>query len=158
MKKIPVTKEGLIELKKKLDILKHIDRKRIIEAIKIAREHGDLKENAEYHSAKEEQFLIEKKIKELEEKIFLANEIDISFIKDVDKIMFGATVTLMELSKKISVSYKLVGEDESDIKNNKISINSPLARALILKSKNDIIDLETLNGVIRYRIEDIKYI
>lgn len=158
MKKIPVTKEGLIALKKKLDILKHVDRKKVIESIKIAREHGDLKENAEYHAAKEEQFLIEKKIKELEEKIFLANEIDVSTIKEIDKVMFGATVNIRELSRGFLINYKLVGEDESDIKNNKISINSPLARALILKSKNDVIDLETLNGVIKYRIEDIKYI
>ncbi|HIH2762653.1 MAG TPA: transcription elongation factor GreA [Candidatus Azoamicus sp. MARI] len=158
MKKIPVTKEGLIELKKKLDILKTVDRKNVISAVKTAREHGDLKENAEYHAAKEEQFLIEKKIKELEEKIFLANEIDISSIKDVTKIMFGATVNIRNLSTDLLSKYKLVGEDEADIKNNKISINSPLARVLILKSKNDVVNLDTLSGLIKYRIEDIKYI
>ncbi|HIH2763284.1 MAG TPA: transcription elongation factor GreA [Candidatus Azoamicus sp.] len=158
MKKIPVTKEGLIELKKKLDVLKNVDRKKIIESIKVAREHGDLKENAEYHAAKEEQFLIEKKIKELEEKVFLANEIDVSLIKDVNTVVFGATVSLLDITNDFFISYKLVGEDESDIKKNKISINSPLARALILKSKNDIIDLKTLNGIIKYKIEDIKYI
>lgn len=158
MKKIPITKEGLAELKKKLDGLKNIDRKKIIEAIKSAREHGDLKENAEYHAAKEEQFLIEKKIKELEEKIFLANEIDISVMVGINKVMFGATVSIRNLSDNSLFIYKIVGEDESDVKNNKISVISPLARVLILKSKNDIVFLDTLNGQVSYKIEDIKYI
>lgn len=158
MKKIPITKEGLLELKKKLDKLKNIDRKKIIDAIKSAREHGDLKENAEYHAAREEQFLIEKKIKELEEKIFLANEIDISLMAGVNKVMFGATVSIRNLSDNSLFVYKIVGEDESDVKNNKISVISPLARVLILKCKNDIVSLNTLNGSVSYKIEDIKYI
>lgn len=158
MKKIPITKEGLLKLKKKLSDMKNIDRRDVIDSIKKAREYGDLKENAEYHAAKEEQFLIEKKIKELEEKIFFAEEIDISKIKNSDKVMFGATVKIKDLNKNFFIEYKIVGEDESDLKYNSISVNSPLARAMILKSKNDVISLDTLNGVLSYKIEDIKYV
>jgi len=158
MKKNPMTKAGFLTLQKTLHDLKNIDRPKIINNIKEARAHGDLKENAEYKAAKEEQFLIEKKIKELEYKIFNAEVIEVNNLKNNGKITFGATVELINSNNKEKKTYTIVGEDESDIKNNKISINSPVARALILKSKNNNVKIQTPNGTLEYKITDVNYI
>ena len=158
MSKVPITKIGLINLQKELSNLKHVKRINIINSIKKAREFGDLKENAEYHAAKEEQYLNEKKIKNIENKILNANVIDISKIKNNNKVIFGATVELENLCEKKFISYTIVGEDEADIKFNKISILSPLARALILRSVNDIITININKNETRYKIIKISYI
>lgn len=152
MTKNPITQEGFEKLKQTLNKIKTIDRLKIINDIKTAREHGDLKENAEYHAAKEAQYLLEKKIQELENKIINAQIINSSEIHKDDKIYFGSIIELINMQDNKKYKYKIVGEDEADIKNNKISIKSPLARALLQKSKDDIINLDLPNGVIKYKI------
>ncbi|HIH2762962.1 MAG TPA: transcription elongation factor GreA [Candidatus Azoamicus sp.] len=152
MEKNPITKEGFEKLKQTLNNLKTIDRIKIINDIKVAREHGDLKENAEYHAAKEAQFILEKKIKNIENKIINAQIINSSEIYQQNKISFGSNVELINMHNNKKYNYKIVGEDEADIKNNKISIKSPLARALLQKSESDIINLELPNGIIKYKI------
>lgn len=156
MEKNPITKDGFENLKSQLSFLKNVERIKITHAIKIAREHGDLKENAEYHSAREEQYLIEKKIKELENKIATAQIIDLENQKIKDKIVFGSSITLFNLDNKQEYSYKIVGEDEVDIKSNKISIKSPLARAVMQKSIGEIIKVNAPNKIITYKITNIK--
>lgn len=158
MTKNPMTKNGFSTLQNTLNKLKNTERPRIINSIKEARAHGDLKENAEYTAAKEEQFLIEKKIKEIEEKISSAEIIDIKNFENDGKIIFGATVDLISLNTKEKNTYKIVGEDEADVKDNKISIRSPIARALILKSKNDNVKIQTPSGTLEYKITDVNYI
>lgn len=157
MKKNPITKNGFEKLKTQLNFLKNVERIKIINDIKKAREHGDLKENAEYHSAKEEQYLIEKKINTLENKIINSQIIDETSPEVQDKILFGSTIKLINLDTNKEYIYKIVGEDESDIKNNKISIKSPLARALLQKSINDIVKINVPNGIITYKIINIEY-
>ncbi|HIH2763879.1 MAG TPA: transcription elongation factor GreA [Candidatus Azoamicus sp.] len=152
MEKNPITKEGFEKLKQTLNDLKTIERIKIINDIKIAREYGDLKENAEYHAAKEAQYILEKKIKDLEHKIINAQIINSSDIHLQNKILFGSNIELVNLHNNQKYNYKIVGEDEADIKNNKISIKSPLARALLQKSEGDIINLELPNGIIKYKI------
>jgi transcription elongation factor GreA len=152
MAKNPITQEGFEKLKQTLNKIKTIDRIKIINDIKTAREHGDLKENAEYHAAKEAQYLLEKKIQELENKIINAQIINSSEIHQDDKIYFGSIIELINMNDDKKYKYKIVGEDEADIKNNKISIKSPLARALLQKSKDDIINLDLPNGVTKYKI------
>ena len=152
MKKNPITQEGFEKLKQTLNKLKTIDRIKIINDIKTAREYGDLKENAEYHAAKEAQYLLEKKIQELENKIINAQIVNNSEIHQHDKIFFGSMIELINLNDDKKYKYKIVGEDEADIKNNKISIKSPLARALLQKSEGDVINLDLPNGTIKYKI------
>lgn len=153
-----ITLEGFKKFQEILEKLKNTERTRIIKEIKKAREFGDLKENAEYHSAKNEQNLIEKKIKEFEEKISNFEVIDTKIIQDTNIIKFGAIIELMELkTQKISI-YQIVGEEEADIKNNKVSYKSPLSKILLNKSLNQIIDLITPNGIFKYQIKSIKYI
>lgn len=152
MKKNPMTQEGFEKLKQTLNELKTTERTKIINDIKTAREYGDLKENAEYHSAKEAQYLLEKKIQELENKIINAQIINRSDLQSKDKILFGSTIELINIQNNKEYKYKIVGEDEADIKANKISIQSPLARALLQKSKGEIINLELKNGIIKYKI------
>lgn len=158
MIKNPMTKNGFSILQNTLNKLKNTDRPRIINSIKEARAHGDLKENAEYTAAKEEQFLIEKKIKEIEEKISNAEIIDVKNFENNGKIIFGTTVEITNLNTKEKNTYKIVGEDEADIKDHKISIKSPIARALILKSKNDTVKIKTPSGILEYKITDVNYI
>jgi len=158
MTKIPMTENGLNSLQEHLKKLKNIDRPKVISDIKRAREYGDIKENAEYHAAKEEQFLIEKTIKNIENKILNANVIDITKINNNGQVIFGTTVELTKLDENKIMSYRIVGEDEADIKKKTISIQSPLARALILKSINDIVKINTPNGMLQYKIKNIKYI
>jgi len=156
MNKIPMTPEGFAKLQNDLGNLVNDKRPKIIEAIAEARSHGDLSENAEYQYAKEQQSLIEGKISELESVLAHAEIIDISKLSGKD-IKFGATVKIEEDETKKQSMYQLVGEYESDINNNKISINSPLARALISKVKNDIIEVNSPKGTKIYTVISVKY-
>lgn len=158
MNKEPITDEGLTILKKKLFFLKKIVKLKIIDSIKTAREFGDLKENAEYHAAKQELFLVEKKIKDIESKILNSEVVDIKFNNDITFIKFGATVVLQNVENFSFFTYKIVGEYEADVEKNKISIKSPLAKSIILKKKNNIVVLNILNKVSKYKIVDIKYV
>ena len=157
MIKIPMTKYGLENLQKKLINLKDNDRKNIIKEIEKAREYGDLKENAEYHAAKEQQYLIETKIKEIENKLSNAQVIEINKIENNGKVIFGSTVYLINIENENIFHYKIVGEDEANIKENKISINSPIARALIGKNILDIIKINVPKGIIKFKIKEVIY-
>ena len=154
----PITKEGEAFLREELKKLKSEDRPRIIDAIATAREFGDLKENAEYHAAKEQQSLTEARIKDIESKLSNAQVIDINNIEPSDKVIFGTTVTLLNSEVEKSIIYKIVGEDEADAGAGKISYASPLARSLIGKYEGDIIKVETPGGMIEYEIEKVDYI
>ena len=156
MNKIPMTNEGLSKLQEELNQLLSKQRPQIIEAIAEARSHGDLSENAEYQYAKEQQSLIEGKILELESVIANAEIIDISKLEG-NEIKFGATVKIQEDETNKQSTYQLVGEYESDINNNKISINSPLAKALIGKVKKDIVEVNSPKGIKIYTVVSVKY-
>ena len=157
MNKIPMTADGAVQLKEELHNLKSIERPRIVSAIKEAREKGDLKENAEYHAAREEQSFMEGRIKDIEAKLSKAHVIDIKTMPVSTKVIFGSTVLLINLDDGKKVTYKLVGEDEADLKLGKISITSPLARALIGKNQDDVIELKMPNGITEYEISRVKY-
>ncbi|MBT7236063.1 MAG: transcription elongation factor GreA [Gammaproteobacteria bacterium] len=157
MNKIPMTADGAIQLKEELHNLKSIERPKIVSAIKEAREKGDLKENAEYHAAREEQSFMEGRIKDIEAKLSQAHVIDIKTMPVSTKVIFGSTVLLLNLDDGKKVTYKLVGEDEADLKLGKISITSPLARALIGKDQNDVIELKMPSGITEYEISKVKY-
>ena len=152
-----MTAEGAASLKEELNKLKSVERPKITLAIKEAREKGDLKENAEYHAAREQQSFMEGRIKDIESKLSNAEIIDIKNIPNSGKVIFGSTVMLINLNDNKKVSYKLVGEDEADLKKGKISITSPLARSLIGKEQDDVIELKTPNGVFEYEIGEIRY-
>ena len=152
-----MTAEGAAALKEELTKLKSEERPKITLAIKEAREKGDLKENAEYHAAREQQSFMEGRIKDIESKLSNAEIIDIKNIPNSGKVIFGSTVMLVNLNDNKKVSYKLVGEDEADLKKGKISITSPLARSLIGKEQDDVIELKTPNGVFEYEISEIRY-
>ncbi|QJC33915.1 transcription elongation factor GreA [Enterobacteriaceae endosymbiont of Donacia provostii] len=158
MNQIPMTLQGVKKLHKELQKLKYIERPKIINAIIEARKHGDLKENAEYQSAREAQSFCEGRIKEIEIKLSNANIIDITKIIHNNKIIFGSTISILNTLTNKIISYKIVGHDESDLKNNLISINAPIARALIGKKKDDIVSVKTPRGVIKYKILNIEYI
>ncbi|MBB71000.1 MAG: transcription elongation factor GreA [Legionellales bacterium] len=158
MQKIPMTKQGAEQLQAELDRLKKVDRREIIEAIAEARAHGDLKENAEYHAAKEKQSFIEGRIAEIEGKIANAQVIDISAMPNSGKAVFGATVDLINEDTGEKVVYQIVGEDEADLKDGKISVTSPIARAIIGKQEGDVIDVTTPAGVVAYEIEKVAYV
>ena len=153
-----MTVEGERALRAELQQLKSEDRPRIIQAIAEAREHGDLKENAEYHAAREQQSFAEGRITEIEAKLAEAQVIDLSKVPPSDKVIFGVTVGLLNLSDDSAITYKVVGEDEADIKANKISVMSPVARALIGKSEGDVVTVATPNGDIEYEIDSVQYI
>jgi len=152
-----MTADGAVQLKEELHSLKSIERPRIVSAIKEAREKGDLKENAEYHAAREEQSFMEGRIKDIEAKLSKAHIIDIKTMPISTKVIFGSTVLLVNLNDGKKVTYKLVGEDEADLKLGKISIISPLARALIGKDQNDVIELKMPSGITEYEISKVKY-
>jgi len=156
--KIPLTVRGEQMLKDELKKLKTEDRPRIIEAISAAREHGDLKENAEYHAAREQQSFCEGRIKEIESKLGNATVIDVTTINANGKVVFGATVDLMDENSGDEITYKIVGEDEADIKANMISISSPIARALIGKEEGDVAEVQTPGGVRSLEIVEVHYI
>ncbi|HAU0496857.1 TPA: transcription elongation factor GreA [Legionella pneumophila] len=158
MSKHPMTVEGAEALKAELHRLKFVDRPRIVEAIATARAHGDLKENAEYHAAREQQSFNEGRIQELEAKLSHAQIIDISKLPNNGKVIFGSTVTICHVATGSELTYKIVGEDEADIKLNKISYSSPIARALIGKDLDDAVTVETPGGMVEYEIIQVQYI
>ena len=158
MHKVPITIEGSNKLMEELEQLKKTDRPTVIAAIAEARAHGDLKENAEYHAAREQQSFIEGRIKELESKLSHAHVIDISKIKNTGKVLFGVTVTLINLSTTEEVKYHIVGEDESDIKENKLSVISPIARAIIGKMEGDEVSIAIPSGEVEYEIIQVEHI
>ena len=156
--KVPMTLEGSERLREELTHLKSVLRPQIIKAIATAREHGDLKENAEYHAAKEQQSFAEGRIKEIEGKLSDAQIIDVTKIKHTGKVIFGSTVTLVEVESGAEKRYKIVGEDEADLKQNKISVMSPIARALVGKSEGDTVVVNAPNGSIEYEIDKVEHI
>jgi len=158
MDKHPMTKEGAEALQVELNRLKKEERPRITEAIADAREHGDLKENAEYHAAREQQGLVEARIKQIEATLAHAQVIDVTKLNPNGKIVFGATVTVLNLDTEAEVTYKIVGHEEADVSVNKISINSPIARALIGKEEGDEVIVAAPSGNIDYEIVEIQYI
>jgi len=157
MSKVPMTVHGAQLLRDELKILKSIDRPKVITAISEARAHGDLKENAEYHAAKEQQGFIEGRIKEIESKLANAQEVDITGINAQGKVVFGSTVGVIDLQNDQEITYKIVGEDEADIKLGMISYSSPIARALIGKSEGDEIIFQAPGGEKEYEILKVIY-
>lgn len=158
MSKIPMTKVGELSLREELQRLKQIERPRIVLAIADAREHGDLKENAEYHAAREQQGFCEGRIKDIEAKLSNAQVIDVTQIENTGKVIFGVTVKLINLDTDQSVSYQIVGEDEADAKNGKISVTSPIARGLIGKEEGEEIAVTTPGGVVEYEIDSVEHL
>ncbi len=157
MSKHPMTVPGAEALKLELNRLKFVDRPRIVEAIAEARAHGDLKENAEYHAAREQQSFNEGRIQELEAKLSHAQIVDISKLPNNGKVVFGAVVTICHVVTGAELTYQIVGEDEADIKLNKISYSSPMGRALIAKEVDDVVNVNTPGGLVEYEIIDVKY-
>jgi len=157
MSRSPLTARGAAKLREELDRLKSTDRPEIIEAIAEARAHGDLKENAEYHAAREQQGFIEGRISELEDKLANADVIDVSTLAGKDKIVFGATVDLFDLDSEDEVTYQIVGDGESSIEQGLISVSSPLARALINKQAGDVAEVDAPRGRREYEVVDIRY-
>ncbi|MBV1788941.1 transcription elongation factor GreA [Marinobacterium sp. D7] len=158
MKRVPMTVAGEKKLRDELNHLKTVDRPRVIGAIAEAREHGDLKENAEYHAAREQQGFIEGRIREIEHKLSLVQVIDVTAIDHTGKVIFGTTVELINLDTEATVRYQIVGDDEADIKAGKISVNSPIARALIGKEEGDIAAVDTPAGTAEYEIAEVLHI
>ena len=157
MDKTPMTARGAEALRVELNKLKSEDRPAVIKAIAEAREHGDLKENAEYHAAREQQGFIEGRIQEIEGKLGNAQIIDPTTLNAGGKIVFGATIDLLDVANDTEVTYQIVGEDESDIKQGRISVTSPIARALIGKSVDDVAEVQAPGGVREYEILDVRY-
>ncbi len=155
--KVPMTAKGEQSLKDELHHLKTVERPRIIEAIAEARAHGDLKENAEYHAAREQQSFAEGRIQEIEGKLSNCQVIDVSKIENKGKVIFGVTVDIINIDTDESKTYKIVGEDEADIKANLIFAGSPIARALIGKEVGDIAVVETPGGSVEYEIDDVRH-
>ncbi len=158
MEKEPITSQGLEKLKKELEELKNIKRPKIVEAIAEARGHGDLKENAEYHAAKEEQSKIEGRIIEINDLIARANVIDVTKLEKKDNVIFGSTVHLIDLEINIKKTYKIVGKDEADATKNYIYFRSPMGKALIGKKKKETITVTTPAGEKKFQIIEVKYI
>ena len=158
MEKEPITVQGLEDLKKELIFLKEKKRPQIVSAIAEARSHGDLKENAEYHAAKEQQSHNEGRIQELENTIAIANVIDVKKINNDGKVIFGSTVFLQNLDTNEKIEYKIVGKDEANLKNKLIYFKSPIGKGLIGKNKNDLVEIKTPAGVKNFEITDVKYI
>ena len=158
MNRVPMTVEGANRLQEELDRLKKVERPRVINAIAEARAHGDLKENAEYHAAREEQGFIEGRIAEIEAKLSNALVIDITKIDNKGKVIFGVTLDLLDVDKDEEKTYQIVGDDEADIKAGKISVNSPIARGLIGKMEGDEVSVDTPGGSVAYEILKVKHI
>ena len=158
MEKEPITIKGLEQLKKELVILKEKKRPEIISAIAEARSHGDLKENAEYHAAKEQQSHSEGRIEQINDVIARANVIDVTKIQNDGKVIFGSTVYLENLDTEEKIYYKIVGKDEANLKNKLLYFQSPIGRGLIGKNKNDLVEISTPAGIKNFEIKDVKYI
>lgn len=157
MNKVPMTVRGAELLREELKRLKSEDRPRVIQAIAEAREHGDLKENAEYHAAKEQQGFIEGRIKEIEGKLSNVQEIDVTTLDAKGKVVFGCTVGVIDVETDDETVYKIVGEDEADIKTGLISFTSPIARALIGKNEGDEVSFAAPGGEKHYEITEVRY-
>ena len=158
MNQFPMTMQGAEALKEELHELKTVKRPRIVNDIAEAREHGDLKENAEYHAAREEQGFCEGRIQEIEGKLSNAQVIDITKIPNTGKVIFGVTVGLLNIETEEEVSYQIVGDDEADIKNHRISVNSPIARGLIGKEVDSEVEIKTPAGLVEYEIISVDHI
>ena len=158
MDKEPMTPQGLSKLKKELEELKNIRRPKIIHAIAEARGHGDLKENAEYHAAKEEQAKNEGRVIEINDLIARANVVDVTTLEKKDNIIFGSTVYLINLENNKKNTYKIVGKDEADVAKNYIYFRSPIGKALIGKKKKDLVSVATPSGEKNFEITEVKYI
>tara|TARA_Y100001970_G_C14054210_1_gene760617 strand:+ start:477 stop:953 length:477 start_codon:yes stop_codon:yes gene_type:complete len=158
MEKEPITIDGLENLKKELKFLKETKRPEIVSAISEARSHGDLKENAEYHAAKEQQSHNEGRIQEIENSIATANVIDVTKLNNDGKVIFGSTVSLQNLDTNEKIEYKIVGKDEADLKQKLIYFKSPIGKGLIGKNKGDLVEIKTPNGIKNFEIFDVKYV
>ena len=158
MQKYPMTVEGEKALREELQQLKTVERPRVIQDIADAREHGDLKENAEYHAAREQQGFIEGRIQDIEGKLSNAQVIDIKSIPHSGKVLFGTTVTIINVETDEEVEYRIVGDDEADVKNNRISVSSPIARALIGKEEGDTVVVNIPSGTVEYEIDEVKHV
>ena len=158
MDKKPITPEGQKKLRSELDQLKNIKRQEIIDAISEARAHGDLKENAEYHAAREEQGLNEARIRELEEALSLSTVVDYKNLGVTDRVIFGSTVTIVDLESDKQNTYQIVGESEANIDANTISLTTPIARSLLKKEVGDIVEVSTPGGVKEVEILEIKLV
>lgn len=157
MSKIPMTAAGVEKLRLELKELKTIARPNVIHAISEARKHGDLKENAEYHAAREQQGFIEARIRDIEHKLAYVQVIDLSGMANTGKVVFGAKVTLLNLDTDQTITYQIVGEEEADLKLDKISVTSPIARAMIGKHEGDVIEVTAPGGVVSYEITEVIY-
>ena len=158
MEKEPITVSGLKDLKSELENLKNFQRPKVVEAIAEARSHGDLKENAEYHAAKEQQALIESRVIVINDLIARANVIDVTKIENDGKVIFGSTVKAQDLETNKKVTYRLVGQDEADIKKNLVFFKSPIGKAFIGKEKGEMITVNTPSGKRDFEILDVEYI
>jgi transcription elongation factor GreA len=158
MSKVPMTVTGEAKLREELDRLKKVDRPRITQAIAEAREHGDLKENAEYHAAREQQSFNEGRIMEIEGKLGNAQVIDVTTIPKTGKVIFGTTIDLVNVDTDETLTYRIVGEDEADVKSNLISVGSPIARALIGKEEGDVVVVRAPAGDVEYEIDQVQHI
>ncbi|WP_111494365.1 MULTISPECIES: transcription elongation factor GreA [Marinobacter] len=156
--RVPMTVNGEERLREELQKLKSEDRPRVIEAIAEAREHGDLKENAEYHAAREQQSFIEGRIQEIESKLSAAQIIDVTKLDNTGKVIFGVTVQLVNVETEEEVRYQICGEDEADIKAGKLSVTSPIARALIGKNEGDVVAVRVPSGTVEYEIEGVEHL
>jgi transcription elongation factor GreA len=158
MNKVPMTVVGAEQLRKELDHLKFERRPKITEAIASARELGDLKENAEYHAAREDQGICEARIRDIEGKLSNAQIIDVTKLENTGRVIFGTTVTILNIDTDAEVKYRIVGDDEADIKQNLISVNSPIARGLIGKNEGDEVSITTPGGLTDYEVIAVEYI
>lgn len=158
MGKTPLTVAGAEKLKEELKRLKTEDRPRVVNAIAEARAHGDLKENAEYHAAREQQSFIEGRIREIESKLGNAQIVDVTTLPQTGKVVFGVTVSLEEAATGKPLTYRIVGDDEADIKLGMISVSSPIARALIGKEEGDLVTVQAPGGDIEYEILEVRYV
>jgi len=158
MQRIPMTAKGAKALREELEKLKREDRPRITAAIAEAREHGDLKENAEYHAAREQQGFCEGRINEIESKLGAAQIIDITELTNTGKVIFGVTVTILDVDTDEEKVYQIVGDDEANIKQGKLSVNSPIARGLIGREEGDVVQIDTPGGTREYEVDKVEHI
>ena len=155
---VPMTVQGVEALREELNHLKMVERPKIVADIAEAREHGDLKENAEYHAAREQQGFCEGRIQEIEAKLSNVQIIDVTKMPNTGKVIFGTTVTILNCDTDEETTYHIVGEDEADIKNGKISVGSPIARGLIGKNLDDVVNIQTPAGTVEFEIVEVEYI
>jgi transcription elongation factor GreA len=156
--RVPMTVAGAEKLRAELENLKRVERPRISKAIAEARAHGDLKENAEYHAAREQQSFVEGRISDIESKLSAAQIIDITAIKPSGKVIFGSTVEILDLATDATIRYQIVGEDEASVKENRISVTSPMARSLVGKEVGDVVTVKTPGGEVEYEISEVLHL